>query len=64
MLLQSDPFRDFENLFRTLGRTDTDNRMAMDAYRRGEDVWVHLDLPGVSPEAIDIDEQGQIVGLF
>ena len=62
MLLQNDPFRDFESLFRTLGRTDAaENRMAMDAYRRGEDVWVHLDLPGVSPEAIDIDVERNVL---
>ena len=54
MLMQNDPFRDFDYLFRGLGRGEApENRMAMDAYRRGEDVWVHIDLPGVAADAGD-----------
>lgn len=62
MLLQNDPFRDVDHLFRSLARGGvTENRMAMDAYRRGEDVWVHLDLPGMSAESIDIDVERNVL---
>ncbi len=62
MLLQNDPFRDFDALFRTLGRGDAaENRMAMDAYRRGEDVWVHIDLPGVAADAVDISVERNVL---
>ena len=62
MLMQNDPFRDFDALFRGLGRTETaENRMAMDAYRRGEDVWVHIDLPGVAADAVDIDVERNVL---
>ncbi len=62
MLMQNDPFRDFDALFRTLGRGDAaENRMAMDAYRRGEDVWVHIDLPGVSADAVDISVERNVL---
>ena len=35
--------------------------MAMDAYRRGDDVWVHLDLPGVAAESIDISLERNVL---
>lgn len=62
MLMQNDPFRDFDQIFRSLGWADgRENRMALDAYRRGEDVWVHLDLPGVSADAIAIDVERSVL---
>ncbi len=61
-MIQTDPFRSFDTLLgRLAGLPSTANAlpatsmpMAMDAYRRGNDVWVHLDVPGVAPESIDI----------
>lgn len=62
MLMQNDPFRDFDYFFRGLGRGDApENRMAMDAYRRGEDVWVHIDLPGVASDAVDISVERSVL---
>jgi HSP20 family protein len=62
MLLQNDPFRDFDYLFRTLGRSGaTQHRMPMDAYRRGEDVWVHIDLPGVAADGVDINVERNVL---
>lgn len=37
--------------------------MAMDAYRRGEDVWVHIDLPGVKNDSIDIDVERSVLTI-
>lgn len=54
-LFQNDPFRDFDSMFDRVARPRLATAsMPMDAYRRGDDVWVHLDLPGVSAESIDI----------
>jgi HSP20 family protein len=62
MLLQNDPFRDFDYLFGNVGRGGSvENRMAMDAYRRGEDVWVHIDLPGVAADAVDISVERNVL---
>ena len=58
MLMQNDPF--FETFFRTAGRGDG-HRMPMDAYRRGDDVWVHLDLPGVAPDSLDISVERNVL---
>jgi HSP20 family protein len=58
MLMRTDPFRELDRLTEQLLRPGTWSRpaaMPMDAFRDGEDYVVSFDLPGVSPEAIDID---------
>lgn len=58
MLMRTEPFRDFDRLSQQLLGTGTWSRpstMAMDAYRDGDVCVIALDLPGVPPEAIDID---------
>lgn len=64
MILQNSPFRDFDSLFnQRFGRTPwvTSSVMPMDAYRRGDDVWVHLDLPGVVADTIDISVERNVL---
>lgn len=61
MLLQNDPFREFDLLGR-LGRSGSEYlSMPMDAYRRGENVWVHVDLPGVPPDAVEISVERNVL---
>ncbi len=56
MLFQNDPFRELDSWLSTVGRRNgSATPMAMDAYRRGNDVWVHIDLPGVASDGIEID---------
>jgi HSP20 family protein len=55
MALGYDPFREYEQLVQQLlsgGRVP--RSFPMDAYRRGEEFIVHLDLPGVDPGSIDV----------
>ena len=63
MLLQNSPFRDFDTIFDQLaGRSaSAPNAMPMDAYRRGSDVWVHLDLPGVAADSLDISVERNVL---
>ena len=62
MLLQNSPFRDFDTVFEQLaGRSAAPNTMPMDAYRRGSDVWVHLDLPGVAADSLDISVERNVL---
>ncbi len=65
LLTQNDPFRDLDMLFRRLGTRSvgTDNIMAMDAYRRGSDVWVHVDMPGVSADQVDINVERGVLTI-
>jgi HSP20 family protein len=65
MLLQNSPFRELDALFnqRPAGRSAwvTGRPMPMDAYRRGDNVWVHLDLPGVAADTIDISVERNVL---
>ena len=61
MLFQNDPFRDLDSWFSRTPSRGSDRMMAMDAYRRGSDVWVHLDLPGVDADSIDIDVERNVL---
>src|SRR6056297_4189884 len=65
MLLQNSPFRELDALFNQ--RTDprsawvSGRPMPMDADRRGDNVWVHLDLPGVAADSIDISVERNVL---
>ncbi len=65
VLFQNDPFRELDTVFDRLGSRTRGNggfsSMAMDAYRRDGDVWVHLDLPGVSADSIDISLERNVL---
>ena len=57
MLLRFDPFRDFDRAWEALGRQAAGRQafsFPMDAYRRGDRVVVHFDLPGVDPDSIEL----------
>lgn len=57
MLMRFDPFADFDRLTRQLwGNTERVARwyMPVDAYRLGDRFYLHLDLPGIDPESIDL----------
>ncbi|WP_369212332.1 Hsp20/alpha crystallin family protein [Streptomyces flavofungini] len=60
MLMRTDPFRDLDRFAQQLfaqsaGTWSKPSQMPMDAYRDGEAYVIALDLPGVDPDAIDID---------
>jgi HSP20 family protein len=62
MSISFDPFNRLDELRDQLlsgGRTP--QSFPMDAYRRGDDFFVHLDLPGVQPETVDITVENQIM---
>ena len=65
MLMQTDPFRDLDTLFsRFAGRQTNDGGVApMDAFRRGSDVWVHMDLPGVKAENLEITVERNVLTI-
>jgi HSP20 family protein len=65
MLMQTDPFRDLDTLFsRFAGRQTNSGGVApMDAFRRGSDVWVQLDLPGVKAENLEITVERNVLTI-
>jgi HSP20 family protein len=64
-MIQTDPFRDLDTLFNRLsGRPqNAGGVMPMDAFRRGSDVWVHIDLPGVKAEGLDITVERNVLTI-
>lgn len=55
MLIRFDQFRDLDRLAQQVwGGVTQPAAMPMDAYRQGEAFVVHFDLPGVSPESVEL----------
>jgi HSP20 family protein len=65
-VLRFDPFRDFERLTEQVfggGGRGTPRSFPMDAYRRGEDFHVELDLPGVDPDSIELTVEQSVLTI-
>ena len=65
MMIQTDPFRDLDTLFSRLSgkQATASGVMPMDAFRRGSDVWVHIDLPGVKADSLDITVERNVLTI-
>ncbi|MGI5483639.1 Hsp20/alpha crystallin family protein [Streptomyces lavendofoliae] len=62
MLMRTDPFRELDRLTERLwGTSAHPAAMPMDAYREGDTFVVLLDLPGVTPESIDLDVERNVL---
>lgn len=54
MLMRFDPFSDFDRLTRQVWGNTRTNYMPADAYRQDDRFYLHIDLPGIDPESIDV----------
>ncbi|MHC3469509.1 Hsp20/alpha crystallin family protein [Streptomyces sp. 7R007] len=62
MLMRTDPFRELDRLVdRVWGAVTHPAGVPMDAWREGDTFLVELDLPGVSPESIDLDVERNVL---
>ncbi|WP_163507475.1 Hsp20/alpha crystallin family protein [Fodinicola acaciae] len=65
MLMRTDPFRELDRLTQqvlgTSGTWSRPNAMPMDAYRSGEEFVVAFDLPGVAPDAIELNVERNVL---
>jgi HSP20 family protein len=66
MLMRTDPFRELDRLTQqvfgnTTGTWSRPAAMPMDAYRAGNEFVVAFDLPGVAPEAIELDVERNVL---
>lgn len=62
MLMRADPFRDLDRLTEVmLGTRARPAVMPMDAYRDGDSFVIHLDLPGVTPNTIDLTVEQNVL---
>ena len=66
MLMRTDPFRQLDRLTQQLlgtqaGTWSQPAAMPMDAYRSGDEFVVVFDLPGVSPDAIELNVERDVL---
>jgi len=68
MLMRTDPFRELDRLTQQFfgpagsqGTWSRPNPMPLDAYRSGEEYVIAFDLPGVSPDAIELDVERNVL---
>jgi HSP20 family protein len=65
-VLRFDPYRDFDRLAEQMfsaGLRGAPRSVPMDAYRRGDHVFIHLDLPGVDPDAIELTVEQNVLTI-
>jgi HSP20 family protein len=67
MLMRTDPFREFDRLtqqvFNNAGTWSRPTAMPMDAFRTGDEFVVALDLPGVDPDAIELNIERNVLTI-
>ena len=67
MLMRTDPFRELDRFAQQFfgsqapGTWSHPTAMPMDAYRQGDQYVVSFDLPGISPDAIDLDVERNVL---
>ena len=67
MLMRTDPFRELDRFAQQVfgttapGTWSKPTAMPMDAYRAGEEYVVCFDLPGVDPDAIELDVERNVL---
>ena len=62
MLMRTDPFRELDRLTQQmLGTATRPTMMALDAWRDGDEFVVEFDLPGVSPDSVDLDVERNVL---
>ena len=64
MLMRTDPFRELDRLTQQVfGTAARPAAMPMDAYRRGDEFYIHLDLPGINPDSIDLTVEQNVLTI-
>ncbi len=62
MLMRTDPFRELDRLTQqVLGTTARPAAMPMDAYRKGDNFYIHFDLPGIRADSIDLTVEQNVL---
>jgi HSP20 family protein len=63
-VIRFDPFQEFDRLSRQMLGTGRGPRsMPMEAYRRGDQFFIHLDLPGVVPDDVQLTVERNVVAV-
>ena len=68
MLVMNSPFRELDSWFDQVAGRSTpsganEHSAPMDAYRRDSDVWVHIDLPGIAADSLDVSVERNVLTI-
>jgi HSP20 family protein len=63
MLMRYEPFREFDRITEELLSGRRTRQMPVDAYRRGNDFKIHLDLPGADPGSIELTVERDVLSV-
>ena len=62
MLMRTDPFRELDRLTQQVfGNAARPAAMPMDAYRQGDNFYVHFDLPGINTDSIELTVEQNVL---
>ena len=66
-VMRFDPFRDVDRLAEQMlsggGGGGSPRSFPIDAYRRGDQFFVHVDLPGVDPKSIELTSEQNVLNI-
>jgi HSP20 family protein len=64
-VIRFDPFQEFDRLSRQMLGTGRGRWISMpiEAYRRGDQFLIHLDLPGVNPDDIELTLERNVISI-
>lgn len=64
MLMRTDPFRELDRFTQqAFGTAARPAVMPMDAWREGDSFVVELDIPGIDPDAVDLDVERNVLTI-
>jgi HSP20 family protein len=63
MLLRFEPFRELDRISQDLLSASQPRQIPVDAYRRGDEFKVHLDMPGVDPSSIELTVEKDVLSV-
>ena len=63
MLMRFEPFRDYDRITEEIFNQRRVRHIPVDAYRRGDDFVVLLDLPGIDPGSIEMTVEKDVLGV-
>jgi len=61
MLMRFEPFREFDRITEEMMAERRVRQLPVDAYRRGDEFKVHLDIPGADPGSIELTVEKDVL---
>jgi HSP20 family protein len=63
MLMRYEPFREFDRMTDELLNGRRTRQIPVDAYRRGNDFTIHLDIPGADPGSVELTVEKDVLSV-